>query len=234
MRAPLLLALICLSTTARAAADPPSLEESLAGKTFTAKQLVPRGLVKVAEAKGDLDGDGTDDVALIVHDDPKASKTPGGGAADPDIFSQSVLLFHGDKSGKYLLWKVGETHFVDSHPNFMEQDGFGVLQIKKGVLTIGSSEMMSSGSWSSSDCTLKWRNGPAGFQLIGLTTVEVDRSCACVSSSDTNLLTGLEIYSSNLSASGKQLKKDRVVKKRRKPEVVLWEDFEWEKMCVSN
>jgi len=233
MRVPLLIALISLSTTAKAATDPPSLEESLAGKTFSEKHLVPRGLVKVAEAKGDLDGDAIDDIALIVHDDPKASASAGA-ASDPEILSQTVLLFHGDKAGKYVLWKLGETHFVDSNPNFMEKDGFGLLQIKKGVLTIGSSEMTSMGSWTSSDCTLKWRNGPAGFQLIGLTVDELDRRCACVSSTDTNLLTGLEIYTSNQSASGKELKKDRVVKKRRKPQVVLWEDFEWEKMCTSN
>jgi hypothetical protein len=227
VRLALVIGLIGLPVTATAADEVLSIEDALGGKILSDKELVPRGLVKVAEAKGDLNGDGIDDIALVLHLGPQA-------AGDADVLGQSVALFAGDKSGKYSLWKVGDSHFVDSIPDFMEPHGVGVFQIKKGVLTVGSSEMRSAGSWSSSDCTLKWRNGPTGFQLIGLTIVELDRSCACVSSTDVNLLTGLHIYASDTGKGGKKLKKERVVKKKGKPQVVLWEDFDWEEMCAPN
>ena len=115
------------------------------------------------------------------------------------------------------MWWLSSRHFIDDSSNFMEPHGLGVFQIKKGVLTIGTSTMVSAGSWSSIDCTTKWRNGPAGFQLIGLTTVEVNCSCACVSDSDTNFLTGVTISSYD-SDNRKKLKKPRKVKRKGEAE----------------
>src|SRR5207247_666005 len=63
--------------TARAAFsddDAAAIQTALAGKTVAEGAVVPRGFVKVAQAKGDLTGDGADDLALIVRRAAKRSE----------------------------------------------------------------------------------------------------------------------------------------------------------------
>jgi hypothetical protein len=212
--------------------DAATIQTAFAGKAVAEGALVPHGFVKVAEAKGDLNADGTDDVALIVHRAGKktAAKTP---AEESDDVPQGVLIFAGDKSGKYTLWKLGASHFMDSSEDLMEAGGVGTFQIKKGVLTIGSDVSMSMGGSGAGGCTFKWRNGPAGFQLIGRTVIDVDRNCACGTTNDTNYLTGLTIYTSDRDKHGDQSPKEKVKRTTAKPKTILWEDFDFDKMCNS-
>ncbi|HXU81473.1 MAG TPA: hypothetical protein VN914_08745 [Polyangia bacterium] len=225
------LGLCALSTPVRADA-PVHLdlaEKALAGKALSEKELVPRGFLKNGEARGDLNGDGLDDLALIVH---KAPRTKGPEADEAVV--QLVLIFLANRSGKYELWRSGDNHYDDWVASYSDEDNeVGVLQIKKGVLTIASAMPTGSGSWTGQTCTTKWRNGPAGFQLIGLTVADFDKRCACGSSTDTNFLTGRKVYETDNDSDGEQLKKPRVKKKKGKPTVILWEDFEWAKMCTS-
>ena len=222
--------------TARAAFsddDAAAIQTALAGKTVAEGAVVPRGFVKVAQAKGDLTGDGADDLALIVRRAAKKKRAKASADEQSDGVPQAVLIFTGDKAGKYTLWKLGASHFTDGGANLMEEGGVGLFQIKKGVLTIASDVSMSMGGWSAGGCTLKWRNGPAGFQLIGLTVSDVDRKCACGTTNDTNYLTGLTIYTSDRDEDGDQLPKEQVKRTRGKPKTILWESFEIDKICSS-
>jgi hypothetical protein len=221
--------------TARAGFSPEdaaAIQRALAGKAVVESALVPRGCAKVAEAKGDLDGDGTDDVALIVRRAAKKKRAKARNE-DDDGVPQAVLIFTGDKSGKYTLWKLGASHFMNSTENLMEAGGVGSLQIKKGVLTIASDVSMSMGGWSAGGCTLKWRNGPAGFQLIGLTVSDIDRKCDCGTMKDTNYLTGLTISTSDQEEAGDQPLKKKVKRMKSDPQTILWETFDFDKMCSS-
>jgi hypothetical protein len=212
--------------------DAATIQAALAGKAVGEGALIPRGFAKVAEARGDLDGDGTDDLALIVRRAAKElqEKAP---SEDSDGVPQAVLIFTGDKSGKYTLWKLGASHFMDSTDNLMEKGGVGLFQIKKGVLTIASDVSMSMGGWSAGGCTLKWRNGPAGFQLIGLTVSDIDRKCACGTTNDTDYLTGRTIFTSDQDTAGDQAPKQKVKRTKAKPRTILWESFDFDKMCSS-
>ncbi len=80
---------------------------------------------------------------------------------------QAVLIFTGDKTAKYTLWKLGASHFMDGTENLMEEGGVGLFQIEKGVLTVASDVSMSMGGWGADGCTLKWRNGPKAFSSSG-------------------------------------------------------------------
>jgi hypothetical protein len=226
-----LLVLPAIALADDAPADLEVVQKLLAGPALSEKDLVPRGFLRNGAAKGDLDGDGVEDLALIIHRDHRKLSHGHGGDA-PEVLAQLVLLFRGDKSGKFTLWKSGDTHFADWVLSYSDDDNeVGLFEIKKGVLSIGSPLPLGGGSWTSQSCTVKWRNGPAGFQLIGLTVDENDRRCACGSSTDTNLLTGLELYRTDRDDDGNQTKKERVVKKRRKRRTVLWDEFEWDESC---
>jgi len=208
------------------------LQAALAGKALAEGALVPSGFTRVATAKGDLDGDGTDDLALIVRRAGK--KTPAKDEADDDDdVPQAVLIFTGDKAGKYTLWKLGVRHFMASSANLMEEGGVGDFQIKKGVLTIASDVAMSMGGWSAGGCTAKWRNGPAGLQLIGLTVSDIDRKCACGTTKDTNYLTGLTIFRDDQERATDDPPRQRHKRTTSKPQTILWENFDFDKMCSS-
>jgi hypothetical protein len=230
MRLALAFVLIALSPLARAAdgdepADLDVVWKALEGKVLSEKQLVPRGFLKNGEARGDLDGDGLEDIALIIHrDHHKLVRAPGEGA-----LVQIILIFTAREPGKYEAWLANQ--YADwLLDNSDEDNEAGPFQIKKGVLTLGWGSP-ESGSYTGQNCTIKWRNGPAGFQLIGLTLADFDKRCACGSSTDTNYLTGLQIYETDQGKNGNQLKKPRTVKTRKKPQTILWENFDWDKTC---
>lgn len=217
--------------------DGEALARALAGKTLPEKGLLPAGFLKAAEAKGDLDADGIEDLALIVHRAPKREAgTPdgeAGGGTDEDVFPQTVLIFKGNASGGFTLWKSGGSHFLESGPNQMETDGVAEFAIKKGVLTISSSTAMSMGGWQAGGCTQKWRNGKSGFRLIGLTISDFSRACGCGTTIDANYLTGLTISSSDRGEDGSQADKETITRKKGKPRVIPWEKFDYDSMCAS-
>lgn len=231
MRLSLVFVLIALSPAAAHADDEPAdidvVWKALEGKVLSEKQLVPRGFVKNGEgAKGDLDGDRLEDIVLIIHrDHRKLVRAPG-----EDVLAQLILIFTAVEPGKYSAWLAG--YYADWDLDASDDDNEGQpLQIKKGVLTIGWASP--EGPMTGQNCTMKWRNGPAGFQLIGLTVNDFDKRCACGSSSDTNYLTGVEIYETDQGKDGDQLKKPRTKKIRAKPQTILWEKLDWDKMCSS-
>ena len=201
-----------------------NFEKQFNGKPLTRAQLVPDGYTTSAEATGDLNNDGADDIALIVRD---RSNLKEGDEYRP----QYVLIFKGSKSNKYEIWKIGRSHFVNTHPNFMEPNGIGGFEIKNGVLTIGTSIALSAGSWSAGGCVMMWRNEKKGFRLIGLTLVDLSRTCACGTTVDTNLLTGSKIVKTDRSPDGEKLAAENVERKKEKPKTVLWEQFELDKFC---
>jgi hypothetical protein len=146
-----LTALTSMALGAFGRRDAGVLRTALAGKPLVEGDLVPRGFAQVARAKGDLDGDGLDDLALIVRRAEKKVPAKGGSEDEHDV-PQAVLIFTADGSGKYTLWKLGTTHFMDSSANLMEEGGVGTFAIKKGVLTIASDVSMSMGGWGAGGC----------------------------------------------------------------------------------
>jgi hypothetical protein len=101
------------------------------------------------------------------------------------------------------------------------------------VLTLSTSIAMGSGGWGAGGCTMKWRNDKAGFRLIGITVTEMDRTCACGSSMDYNLLTGLKISRTDQDGNRNQMEKEIVSREKGKPEILLWEDFRYDERCVT-
>jgi len=220
--------LLGIATTAAGASGGDEVEavrRGLSRKALSARELVPQGFAKAAEARGDLNGDGLDDVALLIHQ--QAGETP------DEALPQVVLAFLQRRSGKYSLWKVGGSHFIRSDPYLMAKNGVGTFEIAKGVLTIGTNWMMSMGSSGAGGCTQKWRNSPAGFQLIGLTVDDFSRACACGSTTDTNLVTGVEIFTTDRGDDGEQLGRPRVTRTKRRRDVILWEDFDYDTTCSA-
>lgn len=220
---------------------------SLKDKKLALKDLVPPGFIKVAEARGDLNHDGIDDLALIIRekspdkDDKDSEKTSAGEKAQPEHQEekeddssppQVVLLFLGDKSGAFTFWKLGPHHFLDDFPRFIDEGGIGIFKIEKGVLIINSSISVSMGGSAAGGCTQKWRNDKGGLRLIGLTIVDVMRHCACGDTKDVNYVTGDEIFTSDRTEGWQKAKKMKTERRKIEPRIILWDDFDYDTFCT--
>lgn len=225
-------------------AEATAIVSSFKDKKLAEKDLVPPGFTKVAEARGDLNNDGVNDLALIIREKP-SDKDESASERDQDKKAMSgeekeedssppqvVLLFLGDKSGTFTFWKLGPHHFLDAFPNFIDAGGIGDFKIQKGVLIINSSIGVSIGSWAAGGCTQKWRNDKGGFRLIGLTIVDSSRACACGDTKDVNYLTGDEIFTSNRTENRQEAKKMKTEKRKIEPRIILWDDFDYDSFCT--
>ena len=201
------------------------LVSALQNKQLAADFKLPENFREVARAKGDLNNDGVEDLALILKFVPAKSKPE-------DDAPQAILLFLGDKEKTYKLWKTGANHFLTNRSNRMTADGVGSFAIKKGVLTIQSDVAMSMGGWSAGGCTQKWRTEKDSdkLRLIGLTVDNIDRKCACGTTVDTNFVTGAEVDTSDRKKNGDQ-GKSTTKKKKGTPKTILWDEFDYEKYC---
>lgn len=194
-----------------------SVEVYFSDKRPSASELTPPGTEEVARATGDLNNDGLQDIATLI----KITKDQG----------QKILIFTAIPSGGFSLWKTGNHHFVDAVPNYMAPFGLGTFEISNGILHIASATAMSMGTWSAGGCEQKWRNEKSGFRLIGLTVADMNRGCACGKALDINYLTGDRILTSNQDASGEQLPTDTITKTKEKPRTILWDNFQYDKLC---
>lgn len=226
----IILLTICLSSISQdqysfglSSSQVKAIVSSLKDRKLSEKDLIPEGFMKVAEARGDLNHDGIDDLALIIRmkaDDDEAYGT-----------RQAVLLFTGDRSGTFTFWKVGAHHFVDSNGAFYEESGIGRFEIRKNVLVIHSTTTTIKPSGGGGGCVQKWRNEKSGFRLIGLRVDKIDRFCACGDSIDTNYLTGDEILTSDRDADGAQTEKMKTTRTKGKTRMVLWDEFNYDLFC---
>lgn len=169
---------LCLSATAQ--------DLKTSGKTVD--ELVPSTWHKT-EAKGDLDGDGIADLAIIATPDFKQHlKVREDGYVYN--FNQPILaIYRGNAKGGYSLWKrynkaiMGDT---DEY-NFISHS----LSINsRKVLKIGIEHFSSAGSYtnSKSDYLFRYQNGD--FFLIGEDTEEMSRNTGKIVIVSKNYLTG--------------------------------------------
>lgn len=174
----LAVAILSLSATAQ--------DLKTSGKT--ADELVPSTWHKT-EAKGDLDGDGIADLAIIATPDFKQHlKVREDGYVYN--FNQPILaIYRGNAKGGYSLWKrynkaiMGDT---DEY-NFISHS----LSINsRKVLKIGIEHFSSAGSYtnSKSDYLFRYQNGD--FFLIGEDTEEMSRNTGKIVIVSKNYLTG--------------------------------------------
>lgn len=166
------------ATSGTAAADS-TMQAAPAGAAPAAANTVdtPAGMTKLAEASGDLDGDGQPE-AVAVFDTGKENEEYGIGTA-------RELHIYQQKAGKWELSKNYLGPIMSSESGGLKGDPFDTMLVDNGVLVIRHF----GGSRSTWDYTHRFRFQDGDWRLIGVTNI-TGANCEVIETYDYNLSTG--------------------------------------------
>ncbi|WP_265587063.1 hypothetical protein [Sphingomicrobium arenosum] len=152
--------------------------------------VVPGGWEVEAEARGDLTGDGAEEIALvmrrIVDSDARA--------ADGSPFTPGPrrLVVARPTTGSAADILVTHATFVPAWDDPLADDPFAGLSIARGNLVVALVDFRSVGSWAASRTryTFRWDEGARDFALIGYDKSRIDRSTLDEEVVSVNFLSG--------------------------------------------
>lgn len=159
-------------------------------------RLVPAGWHILQKAKGDLNKDGRDDVALIVYEsNPKnIVKNDSLGAPELNTNPRHLIIAFNKGNDDYEV-KLTQKTFIPSEGSVDSpcmEDPLAEsepISIREGVLRIQLSYWYSCGTWYTSHNTYSFRYDEPQFALIGYDTWDLHRASGEITESSTNFLT---------------------------------------------
>lgn len=184
-----IVALTCHPASAFEA--PPATIPELPASGGAAADFAPPGWIVEAEAKGDLDGDGTPDVAFVLRGTDPALKIKGDGLGpetldtNPRIVGVAVA-----REGGYRLVARNATliprNDVPSREDTFEKDG---LSIARGALKIELTHFMTAGGWGAANASFLFRLREGRLEAVGYDRFTVQRNTGETETLSVNYLT---------------------------------------------
>lgn len=159
--------------------------------------FVPKGWKIITTAKGDLNKDGTEDVALVIEDTKKENFIPNESMGSPTLNVNPrtlLVLFKYKADGSYSLGTSQDTFIPEENDQEspcladpLLQDGG--IYIVKGNLIVEFNYWLSCGSYGVSNKQYTFRFQDNTFALIGYDTSEYSRASGERTSISINFLT---------------------------------------------
>lgn len=131
----------------------------------TKKDFVDEGWLIVSEAKGDLNKDGIEDLAMVIQDDDPS-------LIEKDEYMQcdhnprTLIILFGTEDKCYSLAERSTT-FIPTHEDMFMADPFDNMEIKNGTLRFGFVQFATMGTWETTSYQYIWRYQEGAFRLIG-------------------------------------------------------------------
>lgn len=169
------------------------------------KSIIPQGWEIIADAKGDLNGDGIDDIAFFTRKNKKNRNEE----SDPNPNSIVLAIYWGDKDNGFNQYKLFSS-IVSSEDEFNHLNELKIDITSKKVLAINANY---SGDSADGFYSLKYRYQNGAFYKIGYDSQGVDRPAGNVYTISINYLTG------------KTCTKTRDLFEDNSPEKTEWETF---------
>ena len=168
---------------------------ALPREAASAEGFVPPGWRLEAQARGDLNGDGTEDLALVLHatDPNNVVANPDGLGVDKLDTNPRILAVAFARSASYELALENRTLIPRRTDPVMDDPFDSVaasgLEVARGTLRLRLGVFASAGSWSMSTIatTFRWQNGR--FELIGYDRTETNRGSGEIEGLSINYLT---------------------------------------------
>ncbi len=208
------------SALAQEGEPPPVSYPTLATQGADAKAFVPEGWKLESEIKGDLDKDGTEDLALVLRmaDPANVIKAYEGSDTMFDTNPRMLAVALGQEGGYRLAF---ENHtLIPRNVNSSQDDPLsetGGVTIENGTLKVTLYLFMSAGGWDMGNTSFRFRIEKEKLRLIGYDSYNVHRASGKIDEVSINLLTGKVIITTgNISedegkSTVKRLKTNPVV-----------------------
>ena len=149
-----------------------SFGENFPEKAKNIDGFIPKGWKTVLSAKGDLNNDKLEDVAIIIEKTDKANivKNENLGSEYLNLNPRILLVLFKQKNGSYILASKNDKGFIKSAGDKENQalmDTLDNISIKNNILKIKFNYFLSAGSWSVTQNTYTFRFQNKKFELIG-------------------------------------------------------------------
>ncbi len=178
------------AVTAAVAGAPVIIESAADPEDF-----VPSGWRLEHSVRGDLNGDASDDIALVLrkpYKPPTQAEDADAGAAFDPMQRILVVALHEKTSGHYRLAHRDHTlipaRFSANVEDYLA--GLDPLEISKGVLRLRLDVFLSAGGWETSSRTFSFRLKGKAFTLIGFDRTITHRGTGRHEEVSINYLTG--------------------------------------------
>lgn len=149
-----------------------ALGENFPDKAKNVNGFVPTGWKTILSAKGDLNNDKLEDVAIIIEKTDKANivKNENLGSEYLNLNPRILLVLFKQKNGSYILAGKNDKGFIKSEGNKESpalMDTLDSISIKNNILKIKLNYFLSAGSWSVTQNTYTFRFQNQKLELIG-------------------------------------------------------------------
>ncbi|PZQ18067.1 MAG: hypothetical protein DI565_04990 [Ancylobacter novellus] len=196
MRRRLALPVLMLLATPAAAFDdpPPAPIPTLSATAASIDGFAPKAWRVEAKATGDLDGDGKDDAAFVLHgaDPALVLKNPDGIGGDEIDTNPRILGVALAAGGGYRLAVQNATLIPRRvQPNI--DDAFsadGGLSIARGSVRVAISLFANAGGWGASDVAFTFRLDDGTLRLVGYDRTDTQRNTGETETISINYLSG--------------------------------------------
>ncbi len=166
-----LAAILAHDATAQQLQIPEVIYPTLTAHAATAQGFVPKGWKLETLLKGDLDGDGRDDLVLVLHqqDPHNVVEHDGLGESPLDTNPRMLAVAFAQPAGGYALVLSNHDLITRRDDPVLDDvfEGSGGVSIGHGTLQVALHMWASAGSWGTSmtSYTFRWQHGR--FELIG-------------------------------------------------------------------
>lgn len=142
----------------------------LLNKANAIEKLIPKNWKVLSTAKGDLNKDGINDLALVIENTDKKylEINEGGLGRDTINLNPRILgIYFGNIKGEFIKKEQYNKFIILQDSPTMDEPFDGIEILKNGVLKIDFHFWYSAGSWNMSNHTYKFRFQNNKFELIG-------------------------------------------------------------------
>ncbi len=192
----LAIALTCMVGLAGLAqAISETAKPEITGSAADAKGFVPDGWRLEHTVRGDLNGDSSDDLAIVLrkpHSPPAETGESDADARFDPMQRVLVIALYDGGVGRYRLAHLDHAIIPDRFSGNAEDylAGPDPLQISKGVLRLRLDVFLGAGGWETSSRTFNFRRQDEAFVLIGFDRTIIHRGTGKQEDLSINYLTG--------------------------------------------
>jgi hypothetical protein len=187
----------------------------------SADGFVPAGWLLEAQASGDLNQDGMDDLALVIRQKSPDNVIPnseGLGEAPFDTNPRILAVAFREKSGTGYALQLEDRALIPRRTNPVAEDPFDKddgIAIRRGSMQVRLRWFLSAGGWETFTAAYTFRHRHGRFELIGYDRDELHRGSGATNAVSINYLTGkVKVTTGNMQDDATKVRQRNLPRRR--------------------